>query len=131
MKILIAEDEDITRKHLLHALKSEGYEAVGVRDGAEAMTHITREYFDVLITDVRMPGMSGIELLEKVKENYPGMEVMVVTGYGSIDAAVDAMKKGAYEYIAKPFNLDELLLKVKKIHERKILRSQNAALRTF
>ncbi len=131
MKIIIAEDEDITRKHLLRALKAEGYETVGAKNGLEALTRITQEQFDVLITDVRMPEMSGIELLEKVKEAYPGIEVLVITGYGSIDAAVEAMKKGAYEYISKPFNLDELILKIRNIHERKILRSQNLALRTF
>lgn len=131
LKIIIAEDEDITRKHLLRALKAEGYEAVGSKDGIEALTQINQEHFDVLITDVRMPGMNGIELLERVKEKYPSVEVLVITGYGSIDAAVEAMKKGAYEYIAKPFNLDELIIKVKNLHERKILKSQNAALRTF
>lgn len=75
--------------------------------------------------------MSGIELLEEVKKDYSSIEVMVVTGYGSIDAAVEAMKKGAYEYITKPFNLDELILKVKNIHERKNLKNQNRFLRTF
>ena len=131
LKIIIAEDEDITRKHLVHALKKEGYLAVGARNGREALELIQQEYFDVLITDVRMPEMSGIELLEEVKKGYPAMEVMIVTGFGSIDAAVEAMKKGAYEYITKPFNLDELILKVKNIHERKILKNQNLFLRTF
>ncbi len=131
LKIVIAEDEDITRKHLITALKTEGYETVGVKNGDEALALIEQEHFDVLITDVRMPGMSGIELLERVKEIYPGIEVLIITGYGSIDAAVEAMKKGAYEYITKPFNLDELIIKIKNLHERKILRSQNLALRTF
>jgi len=131
LKIIIAEDEDITRKHLLHALKKEGYLAVGAKNGREALELIQREHFDVLITDVRMPEMSGIELLEEVKKSHSAMEVMIVTGFGSIDAAVEAMKKGAYEYITKPFNLDELILKVKNIHERKILKNQNLFLRTF
>lgn len=130
-KVLIAEDEDIARKHLLYALKKEGYEAVGVGDGSDALNLIEKEHFDVLITDIRMPGMSGLELLEKVRESYPGMEVMVITGYGSIDSAVEAMKKGAYEYITKPFNLDELLMKVKNLHERSILKRENVAFRTF
>jgi DNA-binding NtrC family response regulator len=131
LKIIIAEDEDITRKHLLRALKAEGYEALGTTNGREALEQIEQEQFDVLITDVKMPEMSGIELLEKVKEKYPGMEVLVITGFGSIDSAVEAMKKGAYEYVTKPFKLDELLIKVKNIHERRILRRQNLALRTF
>ena len=131
LKIIIAEDEDITRKHLLHALKREGYLAVGVKNGREALELIHQEHFDVLITDVRMPEMSGIELLEEVKKSYSAMEVMIITGFGSIDAAVEAMKKGAYEYITKPFNLDELIMKVKNIHERKILKNQNLFLRAF
>ncbi len=129
LKVLIAEDEDITRKHLLRALKNEGYEAVGARNGLEALEQMQSEHFDVLITDVRMPGMNGIELLEKVKEKQPGVDVLVITGFGSIDAAVEAMKKGAYEYITKPFNLDELIIKIKNLHERRILRRQNVALR--
>jgi DNA-binding NtrC family response regulator len=130
-KVLIAEDEDIARKHLLYALKKEGYEAVGVSNGREALGLIAQEHFDVLITDIRMPGMSGIELLVKVRESYHGVEVMVITGYGSIDSAVEAMKKGAYEYITKPFNLDELLMKVKNLRERSVLKRENVAFRTF
>ncbi len=131
LRILIAEDEDITRKHLLYALKKEGYEAFETRNGREALTLIENEHFDLLITDVRMPEMDGIELLERVKERFPGIEVLIITGFGSIDAAVEAMKKGAYEYITKPFNLDELLLKVKNLRERKILKSENLAFKTF
>jgi DNA-binding NtrC family response regulator len=130
-KILIAEDEDITRKHLIYALKKEGYDVVGTRNGREALEQIELEYFDILITDVKMPEMSGIELLEKARERYQDIEVLVITGFGSIDAAVEAMKKGAFEYITKPFNLDELLLKVKHVYERKILKKENTAFKTF
>lgn len=130
-KILIAEDEDITRKHLVYALKKEGYEVVGTRNGREALEHMEREHFDALITDVKMPEMNGIELLRKVKEKYAGVEVMIITGFGSIDSAVEAMKKGAYEYITKPFNLDELIIKVKNLHERKLLKKENTALKAF
>ncbi|HET6515143.1 MAG TPA: sigma-54 dependent transcriptional regulator [Thermodesulfovibrionales bacterium] len=130
-RIIIAEDEDITRKQLLHALKREGYDAVGARNGPEALGLMEREHFDLLVTDVRMPGMNGIELLEKVKERDPRVEVLVVTGFASVDSAVEAMKKGAYEYITKPFNLDELIMKIKNIHERKLLKKENLALRTF
>jgi two-component system, NtrC family, response regulator HydG len=130
-RILIAEDEDITRKHLLYALTKEGYEAVGARNGREALSLIESEHFDVLITDIKMPEMDGIELLERVKERHHGIEVLIITGFGSIDSAVDAMKKGAYEYITKPFNLDELILKVRNIHERSSLKKENLAMRAF
>ncbi len=131
VKIVIAEDEDITRKHLLYALKKEGYDVFAARNGREALDLIERDHFDILITDVRMPEMSGIELLERVKAKFSGIEVMVITGFGSIDSAVEAMRKGAYEYITKPFNLDELILKVKNIQERRVLKRENAALKAY
>jgi len=130
-KILIAEDEDITRKHLVRALKKEGFEVVGTCNGREALGQLSKEYFDVLITDIRMPEMSGIELLEKTKERHPNVEVLIITGFGSIDSAVEAMKKGAYEYITKPFNLDELLIKVRNLHERKSLKRENMILKAL
>jgi two-component system response regulator HydG len=130
-KILIAEDEEITLKHLVNTLKREGYEVLGTKNGREALSAITHNHYDVLITDIKMPEMNGIELLEKTKEISPEIEVLIITGFGSIGSAVDAMKKGAYEYITKPFDLDELILKVKNIHERKILRKENVALKAY
>lgn len=130
-KIIIAEDEEITLKHLVNTLKREGYDVTGTRNGREALEQITRDDFDVLITDVKMPEMNGIELLEKAKEKDPELEVMIITGFGSIGAAVEAMKKGAFEYITKPFDLDELILKVKNIHERKLLKKENVALKAY
>ncbi|HET6515142.1 MAG TPA: sigma-54 dependent transcriptional regulator [Thermodesulfovibrionales bacterium] len=131
LRILVAEDEEITLKHLLYALQREGHETVGARDGREALDRISENHFDLLISDIKMPGMSGIELLEKTKEMNPDMEAMIITGYGTVSSAVDAMKRGAYDYITKPFDLDELVLKVKKIAEKKQLRKENIALRTF
>ena len=130
-KILIAEDEEITLKHLVYALKKEGYDVVGTKNGREALGELELGRYDVLITDIKMPEMSGIELLEKAKEMNYEIEVLVITGFGSIGSAVEAMKKGAYEYITKPFDLDELLFKVKNIHERKVLRKENVALKAF
>ena len=130
-KILVAEDEEITLNNIIDALHDEGYVAAGVRDGIEAVQRMEKEQFDVLIADIKMPGLSGIELLETVKEKYPGMEVIIVTGFGSIGSAVDAMRKGAIDYITKPFNLDELGLRVKKIHGQKILKKENVALKTY
>src|SRR5574341_329260 len=97
-KILIAEDEEITLNNIVDALHDEGYAASGVRDGIEAVQRMEKEQFDVLITDIKMPGFSGIELLETVKEKYPGTEVIIITGFGSIGSAVDAMRKGAIDY---------------------------------
>jgi two-component system, NtrC family, response regulator HydG len=131
LKVLIAEDEEITLKHLVTTLTKEGYDVVGTKNGREAMEKISCDQFDVLITDIKMPGINGIELLDRAKEKNPEIEVLVITGFGSIGSAVEAMKKGAYEYITKPFDLDELILKVRNIREKKVLKKENAALRAY
>ncbi len=130
-KILIAEDEDITLKHLVSSLQHEGYLAVGTQNGQDALRKIEADHFDLLITDIKMPGLTGIELLEKIKERQLESEVIIITGFGSIGSVVDAMKKGAYDYVTKPFNLDELLLKVRKILDRKTLKKENIALKAY
>ena len=130
-KILVAEDEEITLNNLVETLRDEGYDAVGVRDGIGAIQQLEREQYDVLITDIKMPDVTGIELLDRVKEKLPSTEVIVITGFGSIGSAVDAMRKGAMDYITKPFDLDELVLRVQKIYDQKVLRKENIALRTF
>lgn len=128
-KILIAEDEDITLKHLVSTLKKEGYDVMGVGNGRDALECLSEDKFDLLIADIKMPGFTGIELLEKIKEKGLETEVIIMTGYGSIDSAVDAMRKGACDYITKPFDLDELLLKVKKIYEEKSMKQEIRALK--
>jgi DNA-binding NtrC family response regulator len=130
-KILIAEDEDITLKHLLNALQKEGYLTVGTQNGQDALQKIEGDHFDLLITDIKMPGLTGIELLEKIRERQLEAEVIIITGFGSIGSVIDAMKKGAYDYVTKPFNLDELLLKVRKIRDQKALKKENLALKAY
>lgn len=131
LKILVAEDEEITLKHVLSTLGSEGYEVVGEKNGSAAFDRISRDHFDLIITDVKMPLMSGLDLLDKVKEIHPDIDVMIITGFGSVGDAVDAMKRGAYDYITKPFDLDELVIKVHKISEKKKLKKENTALKAF
>jgi DNA-binding NtrC family response regulator len=121
-RILIAEDEEITLKYILSALEKEGYEVTGVLDGRSALEKIDNGIFDILIADIKMPGLTGIELLGIVRERNLETEVIIITGYGSITSVVDAMKKGARDYITKPFDLEELILKVKQIHEEKMLK---------
>lgn len=130
-RVLVAEDEEITLKHVLRALQQEGHETVGCTDGLDAMRKAESLDFDVVITDIKMPGKDGIQLLTEIKERSPDTEVIIVTGYGTIGSAVEAIRKGAYDYITKPFELDELLLKVAKIKEKKDLRRENIALRSF
>lgn len=130
-KVLIAEDEEITVKHLTNALKAEGCLVTSTVNGLDALQKIEAGSFDLLIADIKMPGMTGIELLGRVKEKSPETDVVIITGFGSIGSAVEAMKKGAIEYITKPFDLDELTLKVNKIRDRKGLLRENIALKTY
>lgn len=131
LKILIAEDEEITLKHLSSTLEAKGYEVATVMNGRDAMDRINRARFDLVISDIKMPGLSGIELLERIRDAHPETEVMIITGFGSIDSAVDAMRMGAYDYITKPFDLDELVLKVAKIDEKRKLKKENTALKAY
>ncbi len=130
-KILIAEDEEITRKHLLNTLQKAGYTTVGTENGLDALQKIESDHFDLLIADIKMPGMTGMELLEKIKDKQSEVEVIIITGFGTINSVVEAMKKGAYDYVTKPFNLDELLLKVNKILEQRTLKRENIALKAY
>ncbi len=129
LKILIADDEEITLKHLTYALQKDGYDVSAVKNGLDALKKIEAEEFDVLIADIKMPGMDGIALLSTVKDKYPAVDVIIITGFGSIESAVNAMSKGATDYITKPFNLDELGVKIKKIEEKKRLEKENIALK--
>jgi len=130
-KVLIAEDEEITLKHLVNALKKEAYLVVGVSNGTDALHKIESEHFDLLIADIKMPGHTGIELLEKIREKQIDTEVIIITGFGSIGSVVDAMKKGAYDYVTKPFDLDELVLKIRKIRDQRTMKKENIALKAY
>ncbi|MBI5639010.1 MAG: sigma-54-dependent Fis family transcriptional regulator, partial [Nitrospirae bacterium] len=130
-RILIAEDEEITLNNIVDTLQDEGYEVSGTKDGTEALNRMEKEHFDVLITDIKMPGLGGIELLEKTKERFSETEVIIITGFGSVGSAVEAMKKGAFDYLTKPFDLDELTMKVKKIVEQRVLKKEYRALKTY
>ncbi|MBI5074778.1 MAG: sigma-54-dependent Fis family transcriptional regulator [Nitrospirae bacterium] len=128
-RILIAEDETISLKHLTYALEKEGYEVTGTKDGLSAFALFEKNAYDVIIADIKMPEMDGLTLLEKIKAREPDAEVIIITGFGSIESAVIAMKKGASEYVTKPFNLDELNIKIKKVLEKKRIEKENTALK--
>src|SRR3990167_5281319 len=126
--IFVVDDEPDMVKGLVLVLREIG--EVGTAPTAEeALEYIKRNPVDVLVTDVRMPGIGGISLLEKVKEFRPKIEVIVLTAYGSIESAIDAMKKGAYHYVTKPFNNDELLIVVQRALQDKRLHEELEYLR--
>lgn len=131
LRILVAEDEEITRKHIVNSLAAEGYDAAAVDNGSDALARIEADNYDMVVADIKMPGLTGLELLEKVKAVSPETEVLIITGYGSISSAVDAMRMGAIDYLPKPFDLDELTLKINKVRDRKQMERENAALRSY
>ena len=119
--ILIVEDEAIARENLAHVMTAEGHTATAVGSGTEALQKIGKQDFELVLTDLMLPGMNGIELLEHIKEIQPSTQVIVITGHATVDTAVIAMQKGAHSYIAKPLHLDELRAQVHKALERQAL----------
>jgi len=107
-RILIADDEASIRKVLSAMLRRDGHEVEAVADGAEAMSRLQQGGFHLLVTDLRMPRIGGIELLAWCSEHAPGLPVIILTAYGTVDTAVEALKLGAHDYVAKPFDQDDL-----------------------
>lgn len=127
--ILIVEDEVNIRSALVTMLEKKGYLVRGVGTGEEGLAHLDEVKADLIITDLRMPGMDGMEFLRRVKDMLPDTEVMVMTAYGSIDTAVEAMRLGAYDYLTKPIDRDRFPLVVEKALERHSLATENRQLR--
>lgn len=107
-RILVVDDEEIARKNLEHILKKEGYVVVTAANGMEALEKMGRSDFDVIMTDLKMERVNGLDLLDKARVRSPGSRVIMITAYATVDSAVEAMKKGAFHYITKPFKLDEV-----------------------
>ncbi len=129
LNILIIEDERFQREMLKGFLAGEGHRVAEAKDGNTAIRQVQDGHFDLLLLDFKMPGMNGIEVLEKIKNINPEISVIMMTAYGTIETAVDAMKLGAVDYIPKPIDLDQLLTLVNRISERQTLIRENEILR--
>ena len=122
LKILIVDDDPVTLKLLEKKLKKADYEVETAKNGIEAVQLISKKYYDVVLTDLMMPGgVDGIGVLEAVKERYSRTEVILITAFASVENAVEAMKKGAADYLQKPINFDEVFLRLDKISNLKKL----------
>jgi len=121
-KILVVDDELGIRDMLSYELSSHNYRVVTAVNGEDALEKIRKEKFQLVISDVKMPRMDGMEMLEAIKKIDPDVEVIMSTGFGTIETAVSAMKKGAYDFIQKPFNLDEILALIEKALEKNELK---------
>ena len=128
-KILVADDDASLRRVLEYNLAKEGYAVLTADSGEQALALLDAERVDLLITDIKMPGMDGMDLLKRVRQASPETQVIVITAFGTIEMAVEAMKAGAFEYVTKPFNRDELSLAVRKALRLRSLEHDNARLR--
>jgi len=129
--VLLADDEDTLRKNLAQVLQEEGFEVIACADGTEALRALRGGPVDAIITDLRMPGVTGMDLLDHAAKLAPEAIVIVITAFGEVETAVEAMKKGAQDYICKPLIFDEVIFKLKRLiahddlaRENKLLREQ-------
>jgi DNA-binding NtrC family response regulator len=129
VRLLVVDDEEHVRTSLACWFRDEGFEVSTAASGKEALQVLAREGADILLVDIKMPGMDGLELQKRVKELAPDATIIIMTAYAAVDTAVQAMKEGAYDYIVKPFDPEELSRLVRKAAERYALLQENRALR--
>ena len=122
--VLLVDDEEDFLRTIIKRLTKRGLDVQGATRGEQALEILTQTPVDVVVLDVKMPGMDGLDVLRKVKEGWPSTEVIMLTGHASIDAAVEGMARGAFDYLMKPADLEDLLYKLedaytkKKLHDR-------------
>ena len=127
--ILLIDDEAIALDNLSHVLEREGHRITACKDGAEGMAALAREDFDLVLTDLKMPGVDGMEVLRQVRQKHTDTPVVMITGHATLDSAVEAMKAGAFHYLAKPFRLAEAREVVKSALELCRVKRENQELR--
>jgi DNA-binding NtrC family response regulator len=129
VNILVVDDEEIVRDSLGSWLEEDGYNVEAVESGKKALERLPAKDWDLMLVDLKMPGMDGIQLMEEVRKTHPDMLVIIMTAYATVDTAVKAMKKGAYDYFVKPFNPDDISLTIRKIVDHHKLVRENLFLR--
>lgn len=127
-KILVVDDESLMREFITESLLSQGYEVDDAEHGARALEFMVNEAYDVILTDLKMPKITGIDVLKRAREKMPDAKVIIMTAYGTVENAVEAMKLGAFDYITKPFSVDEILMLVTRALEFTSLQMENRRL---
>lgn len=126
--LLVIDDEKIALKNLTYILEKEGYKVTPVQDGGTALSILEEQEFHLILTDLKMEKVDGMDILSYTKKNYPDTEVIMITGYATVDSAIEAMKAGAYHYIAKPYKIEEVRKIVKEALEKQSLKRENQEL---
>ena len=127
IRVLIVDDEEEFVESAVKRLVNRGLEAVGALNGMQALELCEKREFDVVILDVRMPHMDGIETLKELKKKHPLTEVIMLTGHGSVDSGIKGLQLGAYNYIMKPAKIDELTKQISLAYERKVIEQERTA----
>ena len=128
-RVLVVEDDEVLRQLLVEVLSDEDYQVEAVETGEEGLETMEGDVFDIVLLDLNLPGMEGMDVLRLIPTRQPDAQVVIMTAFGTVDTAVEAMKQGAFDYINKPFNTEELLLTVKRALEEQDLRREVARLR--
>ncbi len=118
IKILIVDDDPNLRRTLSDILRTRGYEALAAKDGGEGLSMMKEDAFDLVLIDLKLPDMRGLEVLEKIKAECPSAEAIIVTGHATLEAAIEATNKGVFSFVRKPYDVDQLLLNVRRALEK-------------
>jgi DNA-binding NtrC family response regulator len=128
LEILVVEDSKPLRDMLVHVLKEDGTHVDSAKDGKDALDRYYSAPYDLVITDLNMPEISGIELIKRIREKDELVEFIIITGYASLESAIEAIKAGAFDYIIKPFKVEELMVAVRNVRDKVLLKKRNTAL---
>jgi DNA-binding NtrC family response regulator len=120
VKVLLVDDEEDFRKTLANRLRKRNFEVDEAESGPEALAILDRRPGDVVVLDVRMPGMDGIEVLKRIKESHPRAEVIMLTGHASVESGIEGMRLGAFDYLMKPCDINDLTVKIQDAYQRKL-----------
>jgi response regulator RpfG family c-di-GMP phosphodiesterase len=128
-RLLVVDDEKVIREILADFLSMEGFWVRTAEDGAAALVELSRTHYDLVLSDLKMPNMGGLELLESIAKHMPNVVTVIMTGFGTVETAIDAMKRGAYDYILKPFKVEEVVHTIRRGLEKQKLAAENIRLK--
>lgn len=123
-RVLVVDDENDFLETFVNRLRKRNLDVTGVESGEKSLELLDKALFDVVILDVKMPGMDGVDTLREMKKKRPLMEVIMLTGHASVESGIEGMKLGAFDYIMKPADIDELMEKMRQAHEKKLIHEE-------